>query len=92
MPTTGDFDTLCLALDWFKLLMQYMSATVEGRRSMPDELYYMCVVLTRNAHGPCFSFWRLGACLYAMRQLGASAAVMSWLQEHAVVSFSTSQG
>ncbi len=85
---TGDISALYLAMDWMKILVQHLSSNTDRRSSLAEHLESMCSILqcaTRWLADKRSLVWSIGACFFAMRQLGCSAAVISWMQDHAQV-------
>jgi len=79
----GDVSALYLAMDWQHILMQLLMGDLDRTARLADHLQWMCLLLMGDSK-QCLML-SIGACVFALRQLGCSAAVICWVQDHAQV-------
>ncbi len=72
-----------LAVDWQHILVQLVMGDPDRRACLADHLRWTCFVLMGKSK-QCLML-SIGACVFALRQLGCSAAIISWVQDHAQV-------
>lgn len=82
---TGNISDLYLAMDWIKILVQHLSGNIDRRSCLAEHLGWMCFTLHYGPADKRSAVWSIGACFFAMRQLGCSPAIISWMQHYAQV-------
>ncbi len=83
---------LYLAMDWQHMLVQLLMGNPDRRARLADELDWTCFLLMEKSK-QCSGFLTskqylilsVGVCIFALRQLGCSDAVITWVQDHAQV-------
>ncbi|DBA93592.1 TPA: hypothetical protein ACH3X3_013671 [Trebouxia sp. C0006] len=81
---TGDVSALYLAMDWTHILVQLLTGDPDRAR-LAEHLESTCRLLCYpgcSSNNGCLILC-IGACVFALRQLGCSADIISWVQDHA---------
>ena len=65
------------------MLVQLVMGDLHRRACLADHLQWICRLL-KGKSKQCLML-SIGACVFALRQLGCSDAVISWVQDHAQV-------
>ena len=82
----GDVSALYLAMDWTHMLVQLLTGDPDRAR-LAEHLESTCRLLCYpgcSSNNGCLILC-IGACVFALRQLGCSADIISWVQDHAQV-------
>ena len=79
----GDVSALYLAVDWQHMLVQLVMSNPDRRAYLAHHLWWTCVLLVGGSK-QCLML-SIGACVFALRRLGCSDAIISWVQDHAQV-------
>ena len=79
----GDVSALNLAVDWQRMLVQLEMGNPDRRAYLAHYLRWTCLLLVRGSK-QCLML-SIGACVFALRLLGCSDAIISWVQDHAQV-------
>ena len=79
----GDVSALNLAVDWLHMLVQLEIGNLDRRAYLVDNLRSTCLLLAGGSK-QCLML-SIGACVFALRQLGCRDAIISWMQDHAQV-------
>ena len=79
----GDVSALYLAVDWQRMLVQLEMGNPDRRAYLVDHLRWTCLLLVGGSKQ--YLMLSIGACVFALRRLACSDAIISWVQDHAQV-------